>query len=117
MDTLTLVLFLIAIILLVIAYRPKKKPISEKMWLDAIAKKLGITEEDIRKAQEKTNMPKSKPQKTLTKSKFMKILKKAAQPISDWKHDQEETETSESHPSDDYTDKRKSQDKIEGAED
>ena len=61
-------------------------------------------------------MPKSKPQRTLTKSRFMRILRKAAQPVSKWKHDQEETGTSESHPSDGYTDKCKSQDKTEGKE-
>ena len=114
MSPVTLAIFALAMILLVIAYRPKKKPISEKMWLDAIAKKLGITEEDIRKVQEETNMPKSKPQPKLTKSRFLQILRKSAQPL---KPDSEEKETSAVHPSDDYTETRKSQDKTEGKED
>jgi len=59
-------------------------------------------------------MPKSKPQKTLTKAKFMRILRKSAQPV---KPDSEETETSDAHPSDGCNDKHKSQDKTEGAED
>ena len=63
-------------------------------------------------------MPKYKPPfKNLTKKKFEEILTKAAQPVSEWQHDQEGTETSAVHPCDDYSDKCKNQDKIEGKED
>lgn len=36
----------------------------------------------------------------LTKKRFERLLTKAAQPVPEWKHDQEGSETSESHPSD-----------------
>jgi hypothetical protein len=48
----------------------------------------------------------------LTKKSFEQILKKASQPVSEWKHGQEATETMVSHPSDGYSDKCKSQDKT-----
>jgi hypothetical protein len=48
----------------------------------------------------------------LTKKQFEAILKKAAQPMSEWKHVPKETETSVAHPSDGYSDKRKSQGKT-----
>ena len=50
----------------------------------------------------------------ITKREFMAVLTKAAQPVSEWQHDQEGTETSESHPSDGCSGKRKNQDKTEG---
>ncbi len=53
----------------------------------------------------------------ITKAKFMAVLAKAAQPVSEWQHDQEETGTSDNHPSDDYIGKHKNQDKTEGKED
>ena len=62
-------------------------------------------------------MPKSEPQPPLTKKRFMRLIKKAAQPVSEWnKPDQEGKGTSESRPSDGYSGKRKNQDKIEGKE-
>ena len=57
-------------------------------------------------------MPKSKPQPPLTKRRFHRLLKKAAQPVSDWTPDQEASETSGNRLSDGYNDKRKSQDKT-----
>ena len=48
----------------------------------------------------------------ITKKEFMTILKKAATPISEWQHDSKQTGTSESHLSDDYTDKCTNQDKT-----
>jgi len=45
-------------------------------------------------------MPKSEPQPELTKKRFERLLKKAAQPVSEWKHGQEGTGTSVAHPSD-----------------
>lgn len=62
-------------------------------------------------------MGKSKPQPPLTKKRFERLLNKAAQPVSEWKHGQEGTETTESHPSDDYSGKHKNQGKTEGEED
>ena len=53
----------------------------------------------------------------VTKREFMAVLTKAAQPVSDWRHDQEGTETSAAHPSDGCNGKCKSQDKTEGKED
>ena len=53
----------------------------------------------------------------LTKKRFEQILRKAAQPVSEWKHGQEVKETSESHPSDGYSDKCTSQDKTVNKED
>ncbi|MBA7665765.1 hypothetical protein ES703_73839 [subsurface metagenome] len=82
-------------------------------------------------------MPKSKPQKQrnpirskedryveehhqgshkITKKEFMVALTKAAQPVSEWQHDQEGTETLEFHPSDGCNETRKNQDKTEGEE-
>ena len=52
----------------------------------------------------------------LTKKRFESLLTKAAQPVSSWKHSQEETGTSAFHPSDDCSDKHMSQDKTEGKE-
>lgn len=62
-------------------------------------------------------MPKSEPQPPLTKKRLERLLKKASQPVSEWKHDQAKKETSESHSSDGYTETHKSQDTIEGKED
>jgi len=53
----------------------------------------------------------------LTKKKFEDILSKAAQPVSEWQHGQEGKGTSVVHPSDDYSDKYKNQDKTEDKED
>ena len=53
----------------------------------------------------------------LSKKQFHQILKKAAQPVSEWKHGQEERGTSVARPSGGYSGKRKSQDKTEGKED
>ncbi len=53
----------------------------------------------------------------LTKKRFERLLKKAAQPVSEWKHDQEGTETSVVRPSDGCSDKHKNQGKTEGKED
>jgi hypothetical protein len=53
----------------------------------------------------------------LTKSRFMRLLRKAAQPLPEQQHDQEADQTSESRRSDDYSETRKSQDKTEGKED
>ena len=61
-------------------------------------------------------MSKSEPQPPLTKKRFEKLLKKAAQPISEWGHDLEETETKASHPSDGYSGKHKNRGKTEGKE-
>ena len=53
----------------------------------------------------------------LTRSEFHALLRKAAQPIPQEAEppSQEASETSEHHPSDGYTAKRKSQDKTEGS--
>ena len=53
----------------------------------------------------------------ITKKEFMTVLTKAAQPVSEWQHDQEEKETLESHLSDGCSGKCKSQGKTEGKED
>jgi len=53
----------------------------------------------------------------VTKKEFEKLLTKAAQPVSEWTHGQEDSGTSESRLSDGYNDKRKNQDKTEGKED
>lgn len=50
--------------------------------------------------------------KLLTKKRFESLLKKAAQPISEWQHGQEAKETSGIHPSDGCIGKRKSQGKT-----
>jgi len=50
----------------------------------------------------------------LSRKRFESLLKKAAQPKK--KSDQSKTRTSESHPSDGYTDTSKSQDIPEGKE-
>ena len=55
--------------------------------------------------------------KPLTKRQFEQLLKISAQPVSEQKHDQEESETSAGHPSDGYTETHKRQDKTEDAED
>lgn len=52
----------------------------------------------------------------LNKKQFELLLKKAAQPVSEWKHAQEVKRTKASHPSDDYSGKRKNRDKTEGKE-
>lgn len=59
----------------------------------------------------------SEPQPPLTKKRFMSLLSKAAQPVSEWSHDQESVQTSESHLSGDYSDTRKNQDKTGDTED
>ncbi len=61
-------------------------------------------------------MPKSKPQRTLTKSRFMRLLRKSAQPVLEWKHDQAKTKTSVVHPFGDCNGKCKNRDKTEDAE-
>ena len=82
-------------------------------------------------------MPKSKPQKQhnpirskedryveehhegsrkITKKEFMTVLTKAAQPVSEWKHDQEVSETSVAHPSDGCNETHRNQDTTEGKE-
>ena len=53
----------------------------------------------------------------LTKKKFEEILTKSAQPVSEWQHGQEGIEKSAVHPSDDYSDRCKSQDKTGDKED
>ena len=53
----------------------------------------------------------------LTKTKFESLLKKAAQPVSEWKHAPKETGTLASRPSDGCSGKRKSRGKTEGKED
>ncbi len=55
-------------------------------------------------------------QNNLTKKQFERLLKKAAQPVSEWKHGQEGKGTSVARPSGGYSGKRKSQDKTEGKE-
>ncbi len=50
----------------------------------------------------------------LTKKRFEALLRKAAQPVSQWKHGQEGKGTSESRPSDGCSGKRKSRGKTEG---
>ena len=53
----------------------------------------------------------------LTKKRFLGLLKKAAQPVSEWnKPDSEVKGTSDSHHADGCIGKRKSQGKIEGKE-
>ena len=52
----------------------------------------------------------------LTKKVFEELLKKATQPVSEWKHGQEEKGTTESHPSDGYSETHKNQGKTEGKE-
>ncbi len=56
-----------------------------------------------------SNLIQPKREQKLTKKRFEQLLTKTAQPISEQKHDQEETRTSESHPSDGYSGKCKSQ--------
>lgn len=68
-------------------------------------------------AKKRKYQPKIPPQSPLTKKRFTKILRKAAQPVTEWTHGQEDLETSGSRPSDDYTDKRKRQDKTGDKED
>jgi hypothetical protein len=55
--------------------------------------------------------------KPLTKRRFERLLRKAAQPVSEWQHGQEVKETSGTHPSDGCNETRKNQDKTEGKED
>ena len=52
----------------------------------------------------------------LTKKRFEALLKKAAHPISEWS-EKEGSQIKESHPSDDYSGKRKSRGKTGGKED
>ena len=62
-------------------------------------------------------MPKKNiPARPLTKKAFERLLTKAAQPVSEWQHGQEVKETSDIHPSDGCTEKRKNQDKTEDIE-
>ena len=53
----------------------------------------------------------------LTKKRFERLLKKAAQPVLEWKHGQEVKGTSVAHPSGGCTGTRKNQGKTEGKED
>jgi len=53
--------------------------------------------------------------RNLTKKRFESLLKKAAQPVSEWKHAPKETGKSVVHLSGGCSDKRKSRDKTEGA--
>ena len=55
--------------------------------------------------------------KPLTKKRFEHLLRKSAQPVSESKHDQEETGKGAARRSDDYSGKCKSQGKTEGEED
>lgn len=55
--------------------------------------------------------------KSLTRKRFESLLKKAAQPLPKKECVLKETETAESHPSDGYSGKCKSPDKIEDKED
>lgn len=55
--------------------------------------------------------------KGLTKKKFEQLLKKAAQPVSEWTHGQEVKETSVGRHADGCIGKCKSQDKTVGKED
>jgi len=48
----------------------------------------------------------------ITKKEFMTVLTKAAQPVSEWQHDQEGTETSGSRPSDGCNETHKNQGKT-----
>lgn len=57
-----------------------------------------------------------KQSKPLTKKRFEALLKKAAQPMSEWKRGQEGRGTSVVHPSDGYSGKHKSRGKTEGKE-
>ncbi len=51
------------------------------------------------------------------KKRFLALLKKAAQPVSEWnKSAQSGKQKAESHPSDGYSGKRKSRGKTEGKE-
>ena len=60
----------------------------------------------------------AKKNKALTKKRFEALLKKAAQPVSEWnKPAQAKKETSGNRPSGGYSGIRKSQDKTEGKED
>ena len=52
----------------------------------------------------------------LTKKRFEALLKKAAQPVSEWKHAQEAKGTKVVHPSDGCSDKHKCPDNLEGKE-
>lgn len=59
----------------------------------------------------------SSPQSPLTKKRFEALLRKAAQPVSEWKHDREETGKGAARRFGGYSDKCKSQGKTEGKED
>jgi hypothetical protein len=50
-------------------------------------------------------------EKPLTKKAFERLLKKAAQPVSEWKHDQEGKGRSVARPSDGYSGRRKNRGK------
>ena len=56
-------------------------------------------------------------QQHLTKKRFEALLRKAAQPVSEWAHGQAETEKSDNHPFGGYSGKHKRQGKTEGAKD
>lgn len=60
---------------------------------------------------------KSEPQPPLTKSRFERLLTKASQPVSEWQHGQEGSETSNNHPSDGCSETHTNQDKTEDKED
>lgn len=57
------------------------------------------------------------PEYHLTKKQFEQLLKKAAQPVSEWKHVPKGIGTSAAHPSDGYSGKRKNRDKTVNKED
>lgn len=111
------VVFIVEIIFVI---QEQRKSAEHDRLLGAIAKKLDIAPNEYKhnwnRRKRSNNMPKSKPQPPLTKGRFMRLLRKASQPVSEWQHDQEGTETSESHPSDDYNDTHRNQDKSEGKE-
>ena len=62
-------------------------------------------------------MSKLKGQSPLTKKRFESLLRKSAQPVSEWTHDQVEKEISGNRPSDGCSDKCKNRDKTEDARD
>lgn len=119
MDIITLIILLVAMFVWLIGhgvFNRRKNKITLEDKVNAIIDKLNITTEDIQKYKE-TNMSKSKPQPPLTKKRFLGLLTKASKPVSEWQHDSKVERTSESHLSDDYSDKHTSQDKTEGKED
>ena len=52
----------------------------------------------------------------ITEKEFMKVLTKSAKPVSEWQHDQADSQTSESHRGDGCSDRRKNQDNSGGKE-